>query len=248
MRFLFGKTEAELAVEKTAAEAAKVAAEKAAFEARWGRVKRDHKPGMSAADREQAAEAYNAKQDAAYAEKGRKWNAELVTKKSEPAAVHFNTYRGELEDAPLTVKGKKKNFSEETISALKSHEARQNANIAGSQFPQFSRSNYQSHDAPSKKELDAQKKAFWHAKNEAERTKIEAFKKTTEAKTVATQTASLDQVKVEVTGPKKPTFFEVSAARRNAILEARKALTAQEKAAKARENIVESCPKPGFGM
>ncbi|OGT42398.1 MAG: hypothetical protein A3F13_03380 [Gammaproteobacteria bacterium RIFCSPHIGHO2_12_FULL_40_19] len=220
---------------------------KAEHDARWGRTKKESQPGMNQEQKDAALKAYYAKQDAAHEKKGTDWNAKVQVKKGEAAAIHYATQHGEIEENHLILNGKKKQYDESKLSALKSFESRQEANVRYAQAPYLSESNYvKREDGPTKKELDAKKKAFWHAKNEAERTQIEAFKKATEAKTVATQTASLDQVKVEVTGPKKPTFFEVSAARRNAILEARQVLTAEEKAAKVRENTVENRSKPGF--
>lgn len=222
MRFIFGKTEAQLAAEKAQAE-------KLAQDAKWAPVKRDaesrkahHEQLLQASKKHATETAMKHHQDKAALLKqaaldSEKTRFEKKEPKENPAA--------KLEIFPTNV----------VLAAAKT-----------SVKPELSQSNYQSHDALSKKELDANKKAFWHGKNEAEKTKREAFKKASTSRSVTTQTFSVDDTQIEEVGPKKPSFFEVSAARRNAILEARKQLTAEEKATKKSENRIESALKIGL--
>lgn len=221
MRFLFGgKTDAQLAAEKKQIE-----------DAKWAPVKRDaesrkaHHEHLLQASKKQATQ--------------------MALKQHQEKNALLKQAALDSEKTRFEKKEQKEN------PAAKMEIFRTNVVLAAAKTsvkPELSQSNFQAHEGVSKQALDAKKKAFWHSKNEAEKNKIEAFKKAAAAKTVATQTTVLDEVKVEVTEPKKPTFFEVSAARRAAILEARKKLTPAEKAEKARENRVESSLKPGFSQ
>lgn len=222
MRFIFsGKTEAQLAAEKAQAE-------KLAHEAKWAPVKRD-------------AESRKVHHEQLLQASKKRISDSVVKRRQERNAV--------LEQALLG--SKKTNFEKKEpkenpmakSEIFPTHVIRKAAKT--SVKPELSQSNYQSHDAPSKKELDAKKKAFWHGKNEAEKTKIEAFKKASAFSAVTAQTFSVDDTPVKEMGPKKPSFFEVSAVRRNAILEARKRMTAEEKATKKCENRIESSLKIG---
>lgn len=221
MRFFFGggKTDAQLAAEKKQME-----------DAKWAPVKRDAESRK--AHHEQLLQASKKRITDMAVKKHQERNALL-----KQAALDSEKTRFEKKEPKENPAAKSSIFPMSVILEAEKTPVR----------PTLSQSNFQMHEGVSKQALDAEKKAHWHAKNEAEKAKNTAFKEMAKVKTaVVAQSTDLSDVTMDIVGPKKSTFFEVSSARRRAILEDREMLSLEKKAAQKLENRIESIPKPGF--